>query len=332
MRRILSILLVGTVFTSFAPAEGARRADRACLKMKCERYYDVNADNINVKAITVNVAGQTVSVGEADWQENLLVTPNESALALDQVQFGLCKSYNASRRDASACNEARARYDQALLDLAVFATGKQIQPWFQDADLDGYGDPGVITRAFNQPNGSVSQPGDCDDKAGSVHPGATETCNGVDDDCDRAVDEEATGMQRFYRDADGDGAGTGCSAQTACAQPQGYVANTTDPDDGNAGVSAYSGGLTLFEHADFGGRTKVFKEGEHPDLRSSSLHDGASALQVSPGYKVVVCEDINFAGSCDTFTSAQNRLDRCCTGVGNDTISSARITRICPAQ
>lgn len=39
--------------------------------------------------------------------------------------------------------------------------------------------------------------GDCDDHNPAVHPGATEICNGIDDDCDRVIDEEF--------DLDGDG-------------------------------------------------------------------------------------------------------------------------------
>ncbi|HEU5181730.1 MAG TPA: putative metal-binding motif-containing protein, partial [Candidatus Polarisedimenticolia bacterium] len=51
-----------------------------------------------------------------------------------------------------------------------------------DADTDGFTNCG----------------GDCNDSNPAVHPGATDVCNGVDDDCDNAVDE---GMP----DADGDG-------------------------------------------------------------------------------------------------------------------------------
>ncbi len=39
--------------------------------------------------------------------------------------------------------------------------------------------------------------GDCSENNGSVYPGATETCNNVDDDCNGKVDEG------FDRDGDG---------------------------------------------------------------------------------------------------------------------------------
>jgi len=47
---------------------------------------------------------------------------------------------------------------------------------------------------------------DCNDNNPAVHPGATEVCNGIDDNCNGLVDD---GLQTFpfYRDADGDGYG-----------------------------------------------------------------------------------------------------------------------------
>ena len=76
---------------------------------------------------------------------------------------------------------------------------------------------------------------DCDDLDRSVFPGAADTCNDADDDCDGAVDEEAS--LTFYRDADGDGFGqSGDGAEPpvqACDQPEGFTLTPGDCDDGS---------------------------------------------------------------------------------------------------
>jgi hypothetical protein len=76
---------------------------------------------------------------------------------------------------------------------------------------------------------------DCDDADPAVHPEAEEVCNGVDDDCDEVVDEDATDASAWYGDGDGDGYGTG-EAISACEAPSGTVSNDQDCDDGDAGV------------------------------------------------------------------------------------------------
>jgi len=47
-----------------------------------------------------------------------------------------------------------------------------------------------------QPVGYVSNSSDCDDTRATVHPGGSEVCNGLDDDCDGLTDEGVT--TRFY--------------------------------------------------------------------------------------------------------------------------------------
>ena len=56
----------------------------------------------------------------------------------------------------------------------------------------------------------------------------------MDQDCDGLVDVGAADASAWCRDADGDGFGDAGDCQEACAQPEGYVADSTDCDDGDA--------------------------------------------------------------------------------------------------
>jgi hypothetical protein len=76
---------------------------------------------------------------------------------------------------------------------------------------------------------------DCNDGVAAIFPGASEACNGVDDDCNGETDEGL--LATFYRDADGDGYGDVDDMAEACAQPGGFVADATDCDDHDSGVN-----------------------------------------------------------------------------------------------
>ncbi|GMV17663.1 MAG: hypothetical protein HS104_12565 [Polyangiaceae bacterium] len=77
---------------------------------------------------------------------------------------------------------------------------------------------------------------DCDDTNKDVNPGATETCNGIDDNCDTQIDEGVTST--FYVDGDGDnyGVDNATSNKTACTAPTGYASAKGDCDDKDGAV------------------------------------------------------------------------------------------------
>ncbi len=89
-------------------------------------------------------------------------------------------------------------------DVAKVAPGvcgcgapETVNTYYRDADADGFGSALVSTQACSAPAGYVSGNTDCDDANASVHPGAAEICNGIDDNCD--------GQLEVAGDADKDG-------------------------------------------------------------------------------------------------------------------------------
>ena len=101
--------------------------------------------------------------------------------------------------------------------------------YYADADGDGHGDPDSSVTACEAPEGHVTDDSDCDDADADVHPDAGESCNGLDDDCDGEIDEDAA--LTWYADADGDGFGDPDSAVEGCEAPSDHVADASDCDD-----------------------------------------------------------------------------------------------------
>ncbi len=118
------------------------------------------------------------------------------------------------------------------------ASAADASTWYADADKDGYGTINYTTIACTAPSGYVADATDCSDIAASVNPGATEVCDGLDNDCDGTVDEsDAADASTWYADADADGYGFGAGALVACDQPAGYVADGSDCNDFTAAAN-----------------------------------------------------------------------------------------------
>jgi hypothetical protein len=65
--------------------------------------------------------------------------------------------------------------------------------WFADRDGDGYGSPDLSIHVCAPGTGWLSDASDCDDTDDTVHPGAADIENGVDDDCDGVTDNPDLG-------------------------------------------------------------------------------------------------------------------------------------------
>lgn len=111
------------------------------------------------------------------------------------------------------------------------ATGEAT--WYVDADGDGFGDPlADPVFACARSLGLSENAEDCDDEDAGVHPRAAELCDGVDQDCD-GLPDDGVALPTWYRDLDGDGHGDPFETLDTCVQPDGYVDEGSDCDDGD---------------------------------------------------------------------------------------------------
>ncbi|RKG84009.1 putative metal-binding motif-containing protein [Corallococcus terminator] len=142
--------------------------------------------------------------------------------------------------------------------------------WYRDADGDSFGDEKATpVRACKQPAGFVKDAKDCNDANALIHPATLEQlCDGVDDNCSGAPDENfklgelctsseqycgptnrcsqdklsaecfsATSATPWYVDADGDGR-EGAAAGVSCVRPEpDAVAASTDCDESSTFVN-----------------------------------------------------------------------------------------------
>ena len=83
------------------------------------------------------------------------------------------------------------------------------------------------------PDGYVADNTDCNDDSDAAYPGGTEVCDdGLDNDCNDAIDEDtAVDAPTWYADDDGDDFGDPDTSLMSCSAPDGYVADNTDCDD-----------------------------------------------------------------------------------------------------
>lgn len=125
-----------------------------------------------------------------------------------------------------------SRVSMAIDNISVCAEST----FYADVDTDTYGDAASSVSSCNAPLGYVSNNTDCNDGNSAVHPGASEICNGIDDDCAGGADDGLTFLN-YYTDGDSDGFGDmSASAVNSCSAVAGSVTNNTDCNDANNSI------------------------------------------------------------------------------------------------
>ena len=100
-------------------------------------------------------------------------------------------------RDHRYCGVCGGAYEPTH----ICAQGRWVPNWWpctdpDDQDMDGFTNESCSCAA-------CTEPPDCNDRRFDVHPGATEVCDGVDQDCDGETDED-TGYERCGNGLDDD--------------------------------------------------------------------------------------------------------------------------------
>jgi len=197
--------------------------------------------------------------------------------------------------------------------------------FYRDADGDGYG-VGTVTRlACTAPTGYASESGDCDDSDPAAFPDATETCNGKDDNCNGAIDDNA--KTTFYADSDGDGYGDSVRPADACAAPTGYVTDNSDCND--ADRNTHPGALEVCDGRDNncdatideGVQTTYYQDADGDTYGNAAVTKSGCERPVGYAASSADCDDTS-ASIHPGATESCNSIDDNCDGQTDDGVKT----------
>jgi len=200
--------------------------------------------------------------------------------------------------------------------------------YYVDADGDGHGTNDG--KCLCGPSGLFKAivGDDCNDLNPWIFAGASELCDGVDNDCDKDTDEDgAMGCLWYFQDLDGDGFGSGDPVCRCGAAGPGDSVMTGDCDETVSDV--HPGALELCDEQDNDCNGQV---DEDFDLTSDPANCGACGYLCQPDNSFGNCEDSECSiGSCIAgFDDCNGEVfDGCETHVDQDPANCGSCDTVC---
>lgn len=218
-----AITATGT-FETFTACEGS---------VSPEQGFTVEGTNLTDNITVSAPAGFEVSSASGTgFGSSVMLTPTSGTVSTTTLYIVKAASAADNINGTISVTSAGA----TTQELTVNGVTNAATTWYLDSDGDGYGNPASSVQACEAPASYVANNNDCDDLTASTYPGAPELCDGVDNDCDGAIDEDFP-LVTYYFDVDGDGYGSPVNpVQVRCFQPANTVTNNLDCDDQQASV------------------------------------------------------------------------------------------------